>query len=168
MKLTDIHANNTDALKVIYNSLTIICKVFYSLNFQVRIWISFIGRSLMILNVIKLASIYCQNCSLLPWRLTLLPSAFNSLTPNDTAYAPANYVHSCTAVLGVFSFGSAFFFLPIFFVSVCDINLGFSTLYQEFKSSVKGLIINIFKQFTFKYQCGHKFRAVCIFFNHHG
>lgn len=34
MKLTDMHANNTDALKVIYNSLTIICKVFYSLNFQ--------------------------------------------------------------------------------------------------------------------------------------
>ncbi|PSN33093.1 Exportin-2 [Blattella germanica] len=34
MNLTTVHANNTDALKVIYNSLVIICKVFYSLNFQ--------------------------------------------------------------------------------------------------------------------------------------
>jgi len=125
MKLTDIHTNNPDALKVIYNSLTIICKVFYSLNFQVRIWIYFIGRSLMIIKVIKFPSIYCQNCSLLLWKLTLLPSAFNLVTPNDTAYAPANYGHSCTAVLGVFSFGSAFFpffrsfFLPVFSVCVC-------------------------------------------------
>ncbi|XP_074106561.1 chromosome segregation 1 [Cotesia typhae] len=34
MNLTEIHANNTEALKVIYNSLTILSKVFYSLNFQ--------------------------------------------------------------------------------------------------------------------------------------
>ncbi|PNF40478.1 Exportin-2 [Cryptotermes secundus] len=34
MTLANVHANNTDALKVIYNSLLIICKVFYSLNFQ--------------------------------------------------------------------------------------------------------------------------------------
>ncbi|XP_046386713.1 exportin-2 [Ischnura elegans] len=34
MNLTTVHANNVDALKVIYSSLTIICKVFYSLNFQ--------------------------------------------------------------------------------------------------------------------------------------
>lgn len=34
MNLTSVHANNTEALKVIYNSLVIICKVFYSLNFQ--------------------------------------------------------------------------------------------------------------------------------------
>lgn len=35
MKLTQEHANNVEALKVIYNSLVILCKVFYSLNFQV-------------------------------------------------------------------------------------------------------------------------------------
>ena len=63
MKLTDMHANNTDALKVIYNSLTIICKVFYSLNFQVRILISLIGKSLMFIQVVKHPSIYCQSCS---------------------------------------------------------------------------------------------------------
>ncbi|XP_057340091.1 exportin-2 [Microplitis mediator] len=34
MNLTDVHANNNEALKVIYNSLTILSKVFYSLNFQ--------------------------------------------------------------------------------------------------------------------------------------
>ncbi|KDR18464.1 exportin-2 [Zootermopsis nevadensis] len=34
INLTTVHANNTEALKVIYNSLVIICKVFYSLNFQ--------------------------------------------------------------------------------------------------------------------------------------
>ncbi|XP_011881255.1 PREDICTED: exportin-2 [Vollenhovia emeryi] len=34
MNLTQVHANNTEALKVIYNSLVILCKVFYSLNFQ--------------------------------------------------------------------------------------------------------------------------------------
>jgi exportin-2 (importin alpha re-exporter) len=33
MNLT-VHSNNNDALKVIYNSLLPICKVFYSLNFQ--------------------------------------------------------------------------------------------------------------------------------------
>lgn len=37
MNLTQVHADNVEALKVIYNSLTIICKVFYSLNFQVSI-----------------------------------------------------------------------------------------------------------------------------------
>ncbi|XP_015114350.1 exportin-2 [Diachasma alloeum] len=34
MNLTQVHANNVEALKVIYNSLTILSKVFYSLNFQ--------------------------------------------------------------------------------------------------------------------------------------
>ncbi|KAJ8681341.1 hypothetical protein QAD02_017128 [Eretmocerus hayati] len=34
MGLTEAHANNVGALKVIYNSLVILCKVFYSLNFQ--------------------------------------------------------------------------------------------------------------------------------------
>ncbi|KAG5308621.1 XPO2 protein, partial [Pseudoatta argentina] len=34
MNLTQVHANNMEALKVIYNSLVILCKVFYSLNFQ--------------------------------------------------------------------------------------------------------------------------------------
>lgn len=37
MNLTQVHANNMEALKVIYNSLVILCKVFYSLNFQVSI-----------------------------------------------------------------------------------------------------------------------------------
>lgn len=35
MNLTQVHASNVEALKVIYNSLVILCKVFYSLNFQV-------------------------------------------------------------------------------------------------------------------------------------
>ncbi|XP_046736247.1 exportin-2 [Diprion similis] len=34
MNLAQVHANNIEALKVIYNSLVILCKVFYSLNFQ--------------------------------------------------------------------------------------------------------------------------------------
>lgn len=34
VKLTHVHANNIDALKIIYSSLVLICKVFYSLNFQ--------------------------------------------------------------------------------------------------------------------------------------
>ncbi|KAG7209545.1 hypothetical protein KM043_015625 [Ampulex compressa] len=34
MNLTQVHANNVEALKIIYNSLVILCKVFYSLNFQ--------------------------------------------------------------------------------------------------------------------------------------
>lgn len=34
MNLRTAHANNTDALKVIYSSLVIISKIFYSLNFQ--------------------------------------------------------------------------------------------------------------------------------------
>ncbi|XP_020283895.1 exportin-2 isoform X1 [Pseudomyrmex gracilis] len=34
MNLTQVHANNVEALKVIYSSLCILCKVFYSLNFQ--------------------------------------------------------------------------------------------------------------------------------------
>ncbi|XP_014296860.1 exportin-2 [Microplitis demolitor] len=34
MNLTEVHANNNEALRVIYNSLTILSKVFYSLNFQ--------------------------------------------------------------------------------------------------------------------------------------
>ncbi|KAL2737733.1 exportin-2 [Vespula squamosa] len=34
MNLAQIHANNVDALKVIYNSLVMLSKVFYSLNFQ--------------------------------------------------------------------------------------------------------------------------------------
>lgn len=39
MNLTQVHANNPEALKVIYNSLVILCKVFYSLNYQVSIYI---------------------------------------------------------------------------------------------------------------------------------
>lgn len=38
MNLTQVHANNVDALRVIYNSLVILCKVFYSLNFQVSVY----------------------------------------------------------------------------------------------------------------------------------
>lgn len=38
MNLTQVHANNVEALKVIYNSLVILCKVFYSLNFQVSMY----------------------------------------------------------------------------------------------------------------------------------
>lgn len=34
MKLTEVHSNNVEALKIIYNSLLVLCKVFYSLNFQ--------------------------------------------------------------------------------------------------------------------------------------
>ncbi|XP_034196637.1 chromosome segregation 1 [Osmia lignaria lignaria] len=34
MNLTQVHANNVEALKVIYSSLVILSKVFYSLNFQ--------------------------------------------------------------------------------------------------------------------------------------
>ncbi|KAL7294315.1 hypothetical protein TKK_0012326 [Trichogramma kaykai] len=34
VNLTQTHANDVNALKIIYNSLTIICKVFYSLNYQ--------------------------------------------------------------------------------------------------------------------------------------
>lgn len=34
MGLTQTHANDANALKIIYNSLTLVCKVFYSLNFQ--------------------------------------------------------------------------------------------------------------------------------------
>lgn len=39
MNLTQVHANNVDALRVIYNSLVILCKVFYSLNFQVSVFV---------------------------------------------------------------------------------------------------------------------------------
>lgn len=39
MNLTQAHANNVDALRVVYNSLVILCKVFYSLNFQVSVFI---------------------------------------------------------------------------------------------------------------------------------
>lgn len=48
MNLTQVHANNPEALKVIYNSLVILCKVFYSLNFQVST-----------LAVIKLVVLFC-------------------------------------------------------------------------------------------------------------
>ena len=34
MNLTNVHAGNEAALKVIYASLTLVCKVFYSLNYQ--------------------------------------------------------------------------------------------------------------------------------------
>ncbi|XP_033214129.1 exportin-2 isoform X2 [Belonocnema kinseyi] len=34
MNLTQVHTNNIEALKIIYNSLVVLCKVFYSLNFQ--------------------------------------------------------------------------------------------------------------------------------------
>nr|CAI5867494.1 unnamed protein product [Callosobruchus analis] len=34
MGLAETHANNVEALKIIYSSLVLICKVFYSLNFQ--------------------------------------------------------------------------------------------------------------------------------------
>lgn len=42
MNLTQVHANNVDALRIIYNSLVILCKVFYSLNFQVSVFVTFI------------------------------------------------------------------------------------------------------------------------------
>lgn len=42
MNLTQVHANNAEALTVIYNSLVILCKVFYSLNFQVSIYIFYV------------------------------------------------------------------------------------------------------------------------------
>lgn len=34
MQLTKVHENNTEALKVIYGSLVLVCKVFFSLNSQ--------------------------------------------------------------------------------------------------------------------------------------
>jgi exportin-2 (importin alpha re-exporter) len=34
MNLAQSHANDVNALKVIYHSLVLICKVFYSLNYQ--------------------------------------------------------------------------------------------------------------------------------------
>lgn len=34
MNLTQVHSNNVEALRIIYNSLVVLCKVFYSLNFQ--------------------------------------------------------------------------------------------------------------------------------------
>lgn len=34
MNLAQTHANDVNALKIIYNSLVLICKVFYSLNYQ--------------------------------------------------------------------------------------------------------------------------------------
>lgn len=34
MGLAQTHANDPNALKIIYHSLVLICKVFYSLNFQ--------------------------------------------------------------------------------------------------------------------------------------
>lgn len=34
MNLAQVHAADVNALKVIYSSLVLICKVFYSLNFQ--------------------------------------------------------------------------------------------------------------------------------------
>lgn len=49
MSLTQTHANDVNALKIIYSSLVLICKVFYSLNFQdlpeffednIQIWMS--------------------------------------------------------------------------------------------------------------------------------
>ena len=36
MTLAQTHASDPNALKVIFSSLTLICKIFYSLNFQVR------------------------------------------------------------------------------------------------------------------------------------
>jgi len=35
MELSVTHANNKDAVKLIYSSLVLIAKIFYSLNFQV-------------------------------------------------------------------------------------------------------------------------------------
>jgi len=35
MELSVSHANNKDAVKLIYSSLVLIAKIFYSLNFQV-------------------------------------------------------------------------------------------------------------------------------------
>jgi len=35
MELSVTHANNKDAVKLIYSSLVLITKIFYSLNFQV-------------------------------------------------------------------------------------------------------------------------------------
>lgn len=49
MNFTQVHANDIEALKILYNSLTILSKVFYSLNFQdlpeffednIEIWMS--------------------------------------------------------------------------------------------------------------------------------
>ena len=37
MELSVTHANNKDAVKLIYSSLVLITKIFYSLNFQVSI-----------------------------------------------------------------------------------------------------------------------------------
>lgn len=34
MNLTQTYANDVNTLKIIYSSLVLICKVFYSLNFQ--------------------------------------------------------------------------------------------------------------------------------------
>lgn len=34
MNLAEVHAADENALKIIYHSLVLICKVFYSLNFQ--------------------------------------------------------------------------------------------------------------------------------------
>lgn len=45
MNLTQVHANNPEALTVIYNSLVILCKVFYSLNFQVSVYIFYVSNS---------------------------------------------------------------------------------------------------------------------------
>ncbi|XP_058804999.1 exportin-2 [Phymastichus coffea] len=59
MNLTQVHASNIEALKVIYNSLTILCKVFYSLNYQdlpeffednMEVWMSNF-HNLLIVNV---------------------------------------------------------------------------------------------------------------------
>ena len=35
--LTTVHAGNVEALRVIYSSLLLISKIFYSLNFQVKL-----------------------------------------------------------------------------------------------------------------------------------
>lgn len=49
MSLAETHANDVNALKIIYSSLVLVCKVFYSLNFQdlpeffednMKIWMS--------------------------------------------------------------------------------------------------------------------------------
>lgn len=71
MNLTEVHAQNVEALKVIYSSLVILSKVFYSLNFQVskqsdRLTVSNI-TSPIDTNYIHFAFRIYQNFSKITW-----------------------------------------------------------------------------------------------------
>ena len=59
---------------------------------------------------------------------------------NDAAYASANYGHSCTALLGFFSWVLLIFYkhLPEKNIS-CNLNPEFCRLHREFNSGSKGL-----------------------------